>query len=134
MQQASTVKCATAAGGGFRSGPGRVVFQTKELCQSIIKPNLATNKVRALQLCSPILPRCKPPMAFIERRRSQQCSMQVAFAILGVISGSVGLRGTFAPQGDNQDTVKVCCSLKCSCTLLPFPLCAHALDVLCWVT
>lgn len=33
--------------------------------------------------------------------------MQVGFAILGFISGSVGLRGTFAPEGDNQDTVKV---------------------------
>lgn len=33
--------------------------------------------------------------------------MQVGFAILGFISGSVGLRGTFAPQGDNKDTVKV---------------------------
>ena len=33
--------------------------------------------------------------------------LQVAFAILGFISGSVGLRGTFAPQGDNKDTVKV---------------------------
>lgn len=63
------------AGGGFRSKPGRLLFQTKELCQSIFKPNLATNKV--------------------------------AFALLGCIPGSIGLRGTFAPQGDEQDTVKV---------------------------
>lgn len=33
--------------------------------------------------------------------------MQVGFAILGSISGSVGLRGMFAPEGDNKDTVKV---------------------------
>lgn len=42
------------------------------------------------------------------RMRCQFCLfMQVGFAILGFISGSVGLRGTFAPQGDNKDTVKV---------------------------
>ena len=33
--------------------------------------------------------------------------LQVAFALLGCIPGSIGLRGTFAPQGDEQDTVKV---------------------------
>lgn len=33
--------------------------------------------------------------------------LQVAFALLGCIPGSIGLRGTFAPQGDKQDTVKV---------------------------
>ncbi|KAL3137903.1 hypothetical protein ABBQ38_005152 [Trebouxia sp. C0009 RCD-2024] len=63
------------AGGNFRSKPGRLFFQTRELCQSIFKPDLATNKV--------------------------------GFAILGFISGSVGLRGTFTPEGDNKDTVKV---------------------------
>ena len=39
---------AAAAGGAFRSGPGRFVFSTRELCQSIIKPDLATNKVDRL--------------------------------------------------------------------------------------
>ncbi|DBB12808.1 TPA: hypothetical protein ACH3X3_005573 [Trebouxia sp. C0006] len=39
------------AGGGFRSKPGRLLFQTKELCQSIFKPNLATNKVVLLLHC-----------------------------------------------------------------------------------
>lgn len=33
--------------------------------------------------------------------------LQVAFALMGCIPGSIGLRGTFAPQGDEQDTVKV---------------------------
>ena len=36
-----------AAGGNFRSKPGRLIFQTKELCQSIFKPDLAINKVNA---------------------------------------------------------------------------------------
>ena len=39
--------CGAAAGGNFRSKPGRLLFQTKELCQSIFKPDLATNKVHA---------------------------------------------------------------------------------------
>ena len=33
--------------------------------------------------------------------------VQVGFAILGFISGSVGLRGKFVPEGNNKDTVKV---------------------------
>lgn len=63
------------AGGGFRSKPGRLLFQTRELCQSIFRPDLATNKV--------------------------------GFALFGFILGSIGLRGTFTPQGDSKDTVRV---------------------------
>ena len=44
-QSWTVVDCFAAAGGGFRSKPGRLFFQTTELCQSIFKPNLATNKV-----------------------------------------------------------------------------------------
>lgn len=43
--------------------------------------------------------------------------MQVGFAILGFISGSVGLRGKFVPQGDNKDTVKVTLCLYCNTTV-----------------
>ena len=33
--------------------------------------------------------------------------MQVEFAILGLLQGAVGLRGTLTAVGDNKDTVKV---------------------------
>lgn len=37
--------CATAAGGRFRNAAGRQIFQTRQLCQSVLRPDVVTNKV-----------------------------------------------------------------------------------------
>ena len=57
-----------AAGGAFRSGPGRLIFSTRELCQSIIEPDVATNKV-----CSP-----RPCLAGIDLTWSSSSSVTLA--------------------------------------------------------
>lgn len=36
---------ATAAGGRFRSRFGRSLFRTEKVCQSVIQPDIVTNKV-----------------------------------------------------------------------------------------
>lgn len=36
---------ATAAGGRFRSRFGRALFRTEKVCQSVIQPDIVTNKV-----------------------------------------------------------------------------------------
>uniref|UniRef100_A0A7S0RYJ4 Plastid lipid-associated protein/fibrillin conserved domain-containing protein n=1 Tax=Chlamydomonas leiostraca TaxID=1034604 RepID=A0A7S0RYJ4_9CHLO len=63
------------SGGRFRSSLGRTLFRTTGLFQSVLKPDVATNKV--------------------------------AFRLLGVLSGYIGLRGQVLPVGDTGDTVKV---------------------------
>ncbi|KAL4425751.1 hypothetical protein ABPG75_009767 [Micractinium tetrahymenae] len=69
------------AGGRFRGGLGKLLFRTTLLAQSVLQPDVVTNKV--------------------------------AFRLLGVVPGSVGLRGAFVScpdrEGgeDRKDTVKV---------------------------
>ncbi|KAL4445848.1 hypothetical protein ABPG77_009047 [Micractinium sp. CCAP 211/92] len=69
------------AGGRFRGGLGKLLFRTTLLAQSVLQPDVVTNKV--------------------------------AFRLLGLIPGSVGLRGSFVScpdrEGgeDRKDTVKV---------------------------
>lgn len=36
------------AGGRFRSGVGKILFRTTRLCQSVLKPDIVTNKIEAL--------------------------------------------------------------------------------------
>ncbi len=99
----------TAAGGGFRSGLGRKLFQTTRLCQSIISPTLVTNKVLLgswLLLISRHFQACHD--AFI--LGFSNTTMQVEFLLLGIIKGSVGLRGNFEETRGDGDTAKVSCS------------------------
>jgi hypothetical protein len=64
-----------AAGGRFRGKVGRSLFRTAGLYQSVIAPDIVTNKIE--------------------------------FRLLGLIPGSVGLRGKVLPIGERGDTCKV---------------------------
>eukprot|EP00877_Chromochloris_zofingiensis_P012707 jgi/Chrzof1/7690/Cz02g33030.t1 len=63
------------AGGRFRGRIGRALFRTTGVYQSVLQPDIATNKIE--------------------------------FRLFGLLPGSVALRGTVQPVGENEDTVKV---------------------------
>lgn len=58
------IAASTAAGGRFRGSIGRALFKTTGVYQSVLEPDIATNKVRAL------LPFCP--------RSTAHCTMVIA--------------------------------------------------------
>ena len=121
-----------AAGGRFRGKIGRKLFKATKLCQSIIQPDIVTNKVCKNNQFPAVLVQilhwtqitscwrsCAGCTWYIDHFLSvqQACHsrwtrvnflcLQVEFVLLGIWRGYVGLRGRLEAQGTNQDTAKV---------------------------
>jgi hypothetical protein len=119
--QPRTCALCAAAGGRFRGRIGRTLFQTAGLFQSVLEPDIATNKVRRqgagcwrglqghthcyLHVCSCCAP-CAPNEALANMLVLPAC-VQVSFKLFGLLPGFVGLRGKVVPVGDTGDTVRV---------------------------
>ena len=105
---------ATAAGGRFRSQFGRSLFRTEKVCQSVIQPDIVTNKVCRYHhpwhafastdafRCVKVLVSC---ILFLHPAPKRH--VQVEFSLLGLVPGHVGLRGKLEEVDGNKDTVKV---------------------------
>jgi hypothetical protein len=118
-------------GGRFRGTLGKLLFRTTFLGQSVLQPNIVTNKVaweravrggrhqllgrdagkRAAGQHTPVPASRPPPLGHpwpsmavapaCQRAAPPRCP-QVAFRLLGFLPGSVGLRGTFVGIPEEQ--------------------------------